>query len=337
MTPRPTIKDVALAAGVSSATVSRVINGAATVDKELTRRVRSAVRQTGYVPNAAGRSLRRQESTQIALVLPDSTNPYFMQLTGEVERIARNSGYSVMIAHTDNDLDLERDTLAQLVGQQVEGMIIAAVDELLSDLSGLQEMKMPLVLVDRPVRDVTADYVTTDNVDAGAQAAQHLFRRGFRAPVVITGGPALTPTENRTQGFLTTWRALNEASSGSDTTADIPVLRGDLQLDFGRDAMRTILSEDGADCVFVTNNRMSAGAFEAMRGNLEAPALLATDDDVWTGLVTPSVSVVQQPVKSTGRSAARMLGERIAHPEEPPNSTYMRARILERESTQPRK
>lgn len=329
MSSRPTVRDVARTAGVSSATVSRVINGATTVDGELTRRVRAAIRDTGYVLNDAGRSLRRQRSTQIAVVSPDSSNPYFMQLTGEVERIARNSGYSVMIAHTDGDLELERDTLAQLISRQVAGVIIAVVDERSSDLCVLQDARMPVVLVDRLVRGIDADHVATDNLDAGRQAAEHLYSRGFRRPAVITGAESLSTTEDRTRGFLQSWTQLDGELTAS------AVLRGDLHLESGDEAMRQILAGGQADCVFVTNNRMSAGAFQSMRGDPAAPALMATDDDIWTRLVTPSITVVQQPIRSTGRAAARMLGDRITSPDETPSTTYLRSRIVERESTKP--
>lgn len=327
MAARPTILDVAQAAGVSTATVSRVINGATTVDRELSRRVRAAVRSTGYVPNAAGRSLRRRESTQIAVVAPDSANPYFMQVIGEVERIARNSGYSVAIVHTDDDLDLERESLAQLVGRQVAGVIVAAVDEASSDLSALVDAQMPLVLLDRQVRGVTADLVTTDNIDAGEQAARHLLEQGFHRPAVISGPAELSTTEDRARGFLEAWAAQH------DPVPRERVLRGDLHLESGAEAMGELLAAGEVDSVFVTNNRMSAGVFEAMRGVDGAPALLATDDDLWTRLVTPSISVVQQPVRSTGRAAAKMLGERIASPAEPTGVTRLRSRIVAREST----
>ncbi|MGO3312638.1 MAG: LacI family DNA-binding transcriptional regulator, partial [Brachybacterium tyrofermentans] len=98
MSQRPTIMDVAAAAGVSSATVSRVVNGVASVDRDLARRVRAAVRTTGYVPNALGRSLRRGGTAQIAVVTPDAENPYFTQIISEVERIVRADHYSVTVA-----------------------------------------------------------------------------------------------------------------------------------------------------------------------------------------------------------------------------------------------
>jgi LacI family transcriptional regulator len=332
---RPTILDVARAAGVSTATVSRVINGSASVDREMTRKVRSAVRSTGYVPNAAGRSLRRGSVAQIAVVIPDAENPYFAQVISEVERMARTQGYSVSVSHTEDDLAMERECFAQLVARQVAGVVLTAIDGDRTDITPLLEARLPLVLVDRQVGTGAADLVATDNLDAGTQAASHLHGRGFRRPVVIAGPERLHTTEERASGFLRRWRAL-----GVDCGAD-QVWRGDLQLESGAEAMGEILSRTDADCVYVTNNRMSAGAFEACRARRDAgkdpvPALLGTDDDVWTRLVTPSVSVVQQPIRATGRAAARMLGQRMADPDEAPSTVLLRSHIVERESTAPR-
>ncbi|UQN29342.1 LacI family DNA-binding transcriptional regulator [Brachybacterium kimchii] len=342
---RPTILDVASAAGVSTATVSRVVNGAQNVDKELSRRVRSAVRSTGYVPNAAGRSLRSGASAQVAVVTPDAENPYFTRVISEVERMARGQGYSVMVAHTEDDLEREREVFPQLVSRQIAGVILTVVDENLSDVTPLLAAGTPLVLVDRRVHGADVDLVVTDNLDAGRRGAQHLAEQGFRRPVVLTGPEGLTSTEDRVRGFLAEWSRVG--ASGGDALEAPRVIRGDLHLDSGREATQAVLAEGWADVVYATNNRMSAGAFEAMRGLDRAgaadgadgpgiPGLLATDDDLWTRLVTPSVSVVQQPIRATGRTAARLLGQRMQEPGEDPSTILLHPRILERESTRRR-
>ncbi len=328
---RPTVLDVARAAGVSTATVSRVINDSPTVDRLLRERVLEAVRSTGYVPNAVGRSLRRGGTSVVAVVAPDSENPYFTQIISEVERIARTEKYMVTVAHTEHDLELEKESLAQLVQRPVSGMVLIPVDQRRTDLSMVKAARIPLVLVDRWVDGANTDLVATDNIDAGRQAALHLADRGFTRPVVIAGPKDLAATEDRVAGFAHTWQF-----NGGLWEPD-QLLRGDLRLESGRKLMEGILQRGWADCVYVTNNRMSAGAFEAMRGRDSIPALLATDDDLWTRLVTPSISVVRQPVKATGRAAARMLGHRMRDPQEAPSTTLLRPRIVERESTQPRR
>ena len=323
---RPTIMDVARAAGVSSATVSRVINGAPTVDKQLRARVEEAVAATGYVPNALGRSLRRGGTSQIAVVAPDAANPYFTQIISEVERIARGQAHSVTVAHTEEDLQLEQQCFAQLVGRQVSGVLLVPVDSARTDISVLTSAGIPVVLVDRDIEGAETDLVATDNLDAGRQAARHLYERGFRKPAVIAGPESLRTTEDRALGFLSAWQA-----AGGEITTDA-VHRGDLHVESGRKLVQALAGGE-TDCLYVTNNRMSAGAFEALRGRTDAPALLATDDDLWTRLVTPSVSVVVQPVRATSRAAARMLGQRMASPEEEPSTTLLRSKIIEREST----
>ena len=307
---RPTIMDVARAAGVSTATVSRVVNGASTVDRELVRKVQAAVRATGYVPSALGRSLRRGGTSQIAVVAPDAENPYFTQI----------------VSHTEDSLELERRSIAHLVARQVSGVLLVPVSSRESDVTPLREAGIPVVLVDRAIEGADADLVATDNVDAGRQAARHLADRGYLRPMVIAGPAELTTTEDRALGFLGAWQG-----EGAPLAPE-HLLRGDLHLESGRDLMATALSA-GADCVYVTNNRMSAGAFEAIRGTDAPPGLLATDDDLWTRLVTPSVSVITQPVRATSRAAARMLGQRMENPEEEPSTTLLRPRLLEREST----
>lgn len=327
---RPTILDVARTAGVSTATVSRVINGASTVDRALCARVTAAIRQTGYVPNAVGRSLRRGGTGMLAVVVPDAENPYFHQIISEVERIARAEKHTVTVAHTENDLDLERKCFKQLVSRQVAGVVLIPLDAKRTDLSPLTNAQVPLVLVDRWVDGAATDLVMTDNVDAGRQAAEHLAENGFERPIVIAGPADLATTEDRARGFRDEW-----GRRGIELEPD-RILRGDLHLASARDLVAELLEEGRADCVYATNNRMSAGAFEAMRGRPDAPALLGTDDDLWTRLVTPSISVVKQPVKSTGRIAARLLGQRMHSPGEEPSTTLLRPRLVTRESTLPR-
>ena len=184
---RVTMRDVAIAAGVSTATVSRVINGADTVDEALVERVRIAIDQTRYIPNAAGRSLRRGGSSLIAVVIPDAENPYFTQLAMEIERVARDAGFGVIVCHTENSLDLEQQYLESLVSRQVDGVIIAPVDSHQSRIERLRESECPLVLLDRKIHGVVADFVSSHNVAAGELAAEHLFASGFRRPIVLTG------------------------------------------------------------------------------------------------------------------------------------------------------
>lgn len=327
---RPTVRDVALAAGVSSATVSRVLNNAPTVDQGLSQRVLDAVERTGYVPNAVGRSLRRQDSTQIAVLIPDASNPYFVQVVAEVERFARQAGLSVVLCHTEDSVELEQRYVHSLLSRQIAGVIAAAADEAASDYSALQRSGVPVVVVDRRPTHGEYDLIATDNAELGRLAARHLAQSGHRQPVCLVGPQQLRPTELRRAGFCEQWQR-----QGVD---EVPTWRGSLNFECGADLMDQVLASEAAvDCVYVANNRMAAGAFAALQqaGRLpgqdrEYPiALLGTDDDLWTQLVHPAVSVVQQPIGATGRLAAQTLVERIGAPTESEGQDAVRTTLLQ--------
>src|SRR5699024_5140207 len=157
----------------------------------------------------------------------------------------RGQSHSVTVAHTEDDLDIERESFAQLVGRQVSGVVLVPVSSTETDLSPLLEARIPVVLVDRWIGGAATDLVATDNLDAGRQAARHLHEHGFRAPAVIAGPAGLRTTEDRATAYRHTWAELGV------TVEESAVLRGDLQLDSGRERMEEILADGVADCVYV--------------------------------------------------------------------------------------
>lgn len=322
-----TVRDVAKAAGVSVATVSRVMNGATGVSPDLRERVLKAIKETHYVPNVAGRVLRQQRSSLIAVVTPEPENPYFMRLTAEVESVARRNGYGVLVAHSDHQVSREADALRQLAARQVAGAIVICADERHSNLSPLTDLEIPTVLIDRSPRSSVLDFVSTDNHLAGRLAAQHLSDQGYRQPVCICGPAHLSPTEDRTHGFLDAW----PAGSGSDRPF---VIRGDLRLNSGYEIAREVLKTRDVDSFYITNSPMTAGAFRAIKELKRfGLGLLGTDDDLWTTMVSPTVSVIEQPLLETGRRAAEILADRITNPDSPVARTLLAPRLIAREST----
>lgn len=207
------ITDVARAAGVSSATVSRVLNGASTVDPELARRVREAAAESGYVPNPNGRALRRQRTDVWAAIVSDLQNPFFTSLVAAVEHVAVRSGHSVMLCNTDEQLVREQGYLATAIAQRMAGVVVSVTSEQDSDLSALLAAGVPTVAVDRRVHDFPGDTVLLDNVRAGRMAAQHLLELGHRDIVCLAGPSGVSPTEDRLRGALD---ALDEAGFPQD-------------------------------------------------------------------------------------------------------------------------
>src|SRR6476469_6618531 len=163
-----TIYDVAALAGVSPATVSRVLNGRS-VSPAKERLVLEATEQLNYTPNRVARTLRRQLSEVVALVIPDIENPFFTSLARGVADTAQQAGYSVVLCNTDGDLERERHFLD-----------IALSEHMASDVRALLDRKLAVVAVDRPVRGADVDSVVLDNVGAGRLATRVLWEAGYR-------------------------------------------------------------------------------------------------------------------------------------------------------------
>src|SRR5699024_2650100 len=179
--------DVAAAAGVSSATVSRVLNVSTSVAPQLDERVRQAALAANYVRNANGRALRRQRSDTWAVIVSDLQNPFFTSLVAAVERVAVRAGYSVMLCNTDEQLDRENTYLDAAIAQRMAGVVVSVTSEEASDLARLTRAQVPTVVVDRRVHDFTGDTILLDNVRAGRMAAEHLLELGHRDILCLAG------------------------------------------------------------------------------------------------------------------------------------------------------
>lgn len=329
------ITDVARAAGVSSATVSRVLNGASTVDAELAERVRAAAAASGYVPDPNGRALRRRRTDVWAAIVSDLQNPFFTSLVAAVEHVAVRSGHSVMLCNTDEQLDRERGYLSTAIAQRMAGVVVSVTSEQDSDLSALLAAGVPTVAVDRRVHDFPGDTILLDNVRAGRMAVQHLLELGHRDIVCLAGPSGVSTTEDRLRGALD---AMDEAGIPHD---DRRMLRTDLRPDDAEATVRDLL--DGPhrpDAIFATNGPVTAGAFRAIQdSSLRMPediSLVGVDDDRWTEMVRPSVTVVTQPVEEMGERAAEQLLLRGADADAPALHLLLTPRLLVRQSAGPR-
>lgn len=324
-----TIRDVAHQAGVSTATVSRVFSGIRSVDHVLAARVRAAATAVDYVPNAAGRALRRQVSDTWAAIVPDVQNPFFTALVAAVESVAVQQGFSVMLCNTNADLDREQKYLAAAVAQRMAGIVVAVTSETHSDLGPIVRAGMASVVVDRRVHDFVSDTVLVDNLLAGRLAATHLLERGYRRPACLVGPADVSTSEDRLTGFR---MALQEAGR---PLADERVVRTDLRASAGEAATRVLLDQTAVpDAVFAANGPLTAGAFLAIQGLApDGVALIGVDDDQWTRMVSPQVSVIRQPVTEIGRRAGELLAARSKKPDIPPQHILLRPQLITRGST----
>ncbi|WP_166848542.1 LacI family DNA-binding transcriptional regulator [Isoptericola sp. BMS4] len=317
------IVDVARRAGVSTATVSRVLNGKS-VRPALAAAVHDAVAELGYTPDRTARSLRRRHSETVALVLPDVENPFFTAVARGVEDAALAAGYSVVLCNTDDRADKEDLYLTVADVENMAGVVLAPADAHPA-IDRLVERGRSVVVIDRRVaHDV--DQVTFDNRALGHRAATALLDRGFRRIACVTG-PATTSTAvDRAEG----WRAaLHDAGLAAD---DDLLVHANFRVDGGYDAIGTLLGRSPApDAVVATNNLAGVGVLRALAdrhgGPVPAPAGDGPDGPgLGVGVIgdlpfatsrTSDVALVPLNPRGLGTTAARLLLERIAGSDAP--------------------
>lgn len=305
-----TIQDVAKHAGVSISTVSRVLNGTARVNPEVVIRVRTAIEALNYQPSRAARALRSNQSSIIGLLITDIQNPFFTALVRGVEDIAQRNGYSLILCNSDENPIKEQQYIEVLCSQRVAGAIVVPTREQAHSLQPFRELNIPVVAVDRRVRDPEIDTVLVDNPRGAFQAVKHLVENGYRRIGLITGPQMTTTGRERLQGYR---QALVEANIPLDANLE---RQGPFNVASGLQHAGELLDlEEPIDALFVANNLLTIGALEAINmRNLRIPediAIVAFDDIPWASLGSVSLSTVTQPVYELGSTAALRLFQRM--------------------------
>lgn len=313
-----TIKDVAARAKVSVATVSHVINGTRKVAPATIQRVRQAMKELDYHPNAIAQSLRTQKTNVIGAVISDITNPFFATLIRGAEDAAIEAGYSLIVCNSDESLEKEDRYVRLLQRRQIDGLLISPVgDGSHSVVHELPKWKIPFVFVDRRVDDIDADAVLSENVNGAYQATKHLIDRGHRRIGIILGIRGATTTEERLEGYC---KALEEAEIA---TPNELVICGSYRTEGGRRATASLLGLNAPPtAIFSTNNLMTLGVLQELLEREELSvngiSLISFDDLDLAKLGLFSLTVViQQPYKM-GREATELLLDRMEHSKEAP-------------------
>jgi len=300
------IRDVAARAGVSVATVSRALNGHPTVNTELADRVKKAAEVLGYRPNGIARNLRRQSTDVLALIISDIGNPFFTAVARGVEDVAQRSGYSVLLCNADEDSEKEARYLRVVEQEQVAGVILSphGAD---SGVARLRQAGIPLVVIDRPLRD-EEDSVMVRSREGAEVATTHLIDAGWRRPACVTG-----PEDAATaQARLTGYRDAVAARGGLENL----FVHAPYRQAGGASAAAQLLDlDDPPDALFVANSQMTLGVLdEIKRRGLRIGTdigVITFDDAPWAPFVNPPISVVAQPAYDIGAQAAQLLMERL--------------------------
>ncbi|GBQ02537.1 LacI family DNA-binding transcriptional regulator [Streptomyces spongiicola] len=323
------IKDVAAEAGVSAATVSRVLNDHPSVSADARTRVLAAVATLGYRPNAVARSLRTDQTHTLGLVISDVLNPYFTELARSVEEEARALGYSVIIGNADERPDLQDHHIRNLLDRRIDGLLVSPTDGGSPLMLDAAHAGTPMVFVDRWIPGVDVPVVRSDGRAAVRDLVEHLHRLGHRRLAIIAGPAATTTGRERVDVFREALRA-----HGLDLP-DAYVGQGDFQARSGRRVTERFLDlPDPPEVVFAADNLMALGALDALRARgMRVPgdiALAAFDDVPWFVHTDPPVTAIAQPTGDLGRAAVRALIARIEG--RPGESLTLPARLVIRRS-----
>jgi LacI family transcriptional regulator len=306
----PTINDVARLAGVSTVTVSRVINGAGSVKLETRTRVQQAIEELHYLPNVAARSLRSKRTNTLALLVPDITNSFWTTVARGVEDEAQNGGYSVLLCNTDEDAAKQQRYQDVIISQRVDGVILTPYDSDPQNLSRLRDRKIPIVAIDRRIEGWEVDSVTGDSVTGARALVNHLIGLGHQRIAIISGPINTSTSQDRVTGYR---MALGQGGIPADPDL---IKFGEFRSLSGEELTYQLLDlVQRPTAIFAANNTIAMGVIKAVdRRGLHIPqdiALVCFDDIPNLSLVFPFLTVVVQPAYEIGVRAAQLLLSRL--------------------------
>lgn len=328
---RPTMNDVARSAGVSLKTVSRVVNGEATVSPVLAARVQAAIESLNYHPNIGASTLRRGDgrTETIGLLLEDVSNPFSASLHRAVEDEARARGVQVLTGSLDEDPQRERELSRIFTMRRADGLIMAPVSADLSHLATEVLAGTPVVFVDRPAVGIPADTVLSTNGTGATEAVRHLLAHGHRRIAYLGDFARISTARQRHAGYLA---ALREAGISPDPGLAAHDLRTTAAAESA--AINLLARPQPPTALFTSQNLVTIGAVRALRRlNLHHEvALVGFDDFPLADLLQPAVTVVAQDPATMGRTAAQALFRRIDGDTSSPREFWIPTTLVRRGS-----
>lgn len=304
-----TIYDVAKKAGVSTATVSAVLNGTSFVSQERTERVQQAVRELNYTINAVARGLQTRKTNLVGMLVPDIAEPVYSVMVKGVEDGLKQAGCSLLLGSTHNQAEEQSRYLRLLRSKQVDGMLMLLAFGEETEAADLVAAGLPLVFIARPPADFAGDMVIVDNVEATRLAVGHLLKRHQRVGLIV-GNRNMRVSQDRVEG----WRL---AHDDAGVEADEALIGdGDYTAPSGEAEMRRFFAlERPPTAVFATGFLMMTGCLSLARERGVAVPdqleLMTWSDSPLLDVFDPPVSTVQQPSYDMGVRAAELLLKRI--------------------------
>ncbi len=329
-----TIKDIANTAGVSTATVSKILNKK---DKYISDKTRSKVLKiatdNNYVANKIAASMVTNKTYSIGLIISDITNEFFTKLSRGVEDFANKKGYNVILCNTDNNIEKAYDYLIMLQEKMVDGIIIASAYDIKNGLHRHNYINIPIVAIDKDIPSLKLKKsVGINNLDGGYKATKYLISKGLNKILHLTGDFNYEPTKDRVKGYI---KALEE--NNINFYEDF-IAYGKFTIEWGYNGIIDII-ESGTvfDSVFCGNDLIAVGVIKALKEkNIKVPediSVIGFDDIFLSSLITPTLTTVSQPMYKIGYEGARVLLNIIEDGINIKKSIELNTKIIVRNST----
>ena len=303
-----TIYDVARVAGVSTSTVSHVLNGTRHVSDATKQRVEQVMAELRFRPNSLARGLVRQETQTIALIVPDNVNPFFAELARGVEDHGFRAGYNVLLCNSDRNREKELAYLDMLVSKRVDGIIYMTMHKDIDQLQTMLNHRIPVVTFDREYEGM--DAILLDNAAGGYAATQHLIELGHRRIACIAGPDAITRSNGRIQGY-------EQALSDAGLPCDPDLLQaGNWTYESGFAAAQRLLAlRTPPTAIFACNDMMAVGVMTSLhqQGCIvpDDISVVGFDDVALSAYVVPPLTTFSTPLSGVGQTLCQILLARI--------------------------
>ncbi|MET9615177.1 LacI family DNA-binding transcriptional regulator [Kitasatospora indigofera] len=326
---RPTMNDVAAAAGVGLKTVSRVVNGESGVSPAMAARVNAAIAELGFRRNDSARLLRTGRTASIALLLEDIADPFSSALSRAVEDVAAAEGCLLFTGSSGEHPPRERELALAFCARRVDGLVVVPAGDDHSYLLPETASGTPVVFLDRPATGIAADAILSDNAGGAREGVSHLIRHGHRRIGFIGDLPQIHTSAERLRGYREAMAAaglpVDERWIACGTTDRPRVAEA---------VTRLVDGPEPVTALFTANNRITVAALHRLPRTGGRPALLGFDDLELADLLTPALTVVAQDPAALGTAAARTLFERLAGDRTPPRRIVIPTRLIPRGSAE---
>lgn len=331
-----TIKAVADYAGVSVATVSRVMNKSGYVSQELEMRVLEAMAALNFRPSALAQGLRNQRTMTVGILIPQIDQPFFSALTFVIEKTLFASGYRALICSAEENLEKENTYVEMLLRQRVDGVVVAPTGQSAEHVTRFVERKVPVVLVDRDLPELTGiNRVMVDNYQGAHDGIRYLTELGHRRIAIVTASLYGESLQSRLKGAQ---QALKDFGIALDPEMVIVETRPDFEVGFTA-GKRLLELTPRPTAIFALTDMMAVGVIHAVaKAGLKVPddvSVIGFDNIPLAAYTMPELTTIAQPIEQIGEATAGMLLRHMEDGSAEVESVMLQARLCERNSARP--